>query len=440
MSTLKLIINNSISKLENLTVEQYHSLRKVLQYRLAATSSYFSADPTGGIRYLIDKKGNFATGLLYLAKEWLLSSKLPHHVEDKRIQPRGKERPYRMNLEVTPYQEQIQGAAAALKHRRGYIVAPTGFGKSILLALIINTLKVKTMVVVPNLGLKQQITETLTELFGEDKVGPNKDINVQNIQAMKVKDKANYDCVIIDEYHHGAAKTYRDLNKKAWNNVYFRIGLTATPFRSQDHERLLLESLLSQKIFEVSYVNAVAKGYIVPMEAYICELPKKPVSGHTWAAVYKECVVENQERNKIISQMLKRLRSAKRSTLCLVKEIRHGEILSELTGIPFANGQDSSSDELIKTFCKGSSCLIATTGVCGEGRDTKPAEYIIIAGLGKSKPAFMQQCGRAFRRYPGKESCKVILFRDESHKWTLTHYKKQVSVLLTEYNVKPEKL
>ena len=34
--------------------------------------------------------------------------------------------------------------------------------------------------------------------------------------------------------------------------------------------------------------------------------------------------------------------------------------------------------------------LIGTTGVVGEGVDTRPTEYVIIAGLGKSKPAFMQ--------------------------------------------------
>ena len=290
--------------------------------------------------------------------------------------------------------------------------------------------------VVPSLELKRQISKSLFEIFGK-----NENIAVENVDSLLIDEPANYDCVIIDEFHHSGAKTYRKLNKKAWAEVYYKFGLTATPFRSDDNERLLLESVLSRVIYKIDYKTAVDKGYIVPLEVYYVDVPLSNTEGYTWHEVYNDLVVNNKARNKIIHELLVKLHVNKVSTLCLVKEIQHGETLSSLSNIDFANGQTEGSDQLIKQFAIGrSNSLIATSGVCGEGVDTKPCEFVVIAGLGKSKNAFMQQCGRALRVYPGKESGKVILFKDSSHRWTLSHFKAQVKILKDEYGIKPVKL
>jgi superfamily II DNA or RNA helicase len=52
----------------------------------------------------------------------------------------------------------------------------------------------------------------------------------------------------------------------------------------------------------------------------------------------------------------------------------------------------------------------------------------------------MQQCGRGFRRYEDKESCKIILIKDSSHKWTKQHFKAQCKILEEEYGVIPLKI
>lgn len=267
-------------------------------------------------------------------------------------------------------------------------------------------------------------------------------IAVENVDALDPnKLLVGYNCVIIDEFHHSAAKTYRKLNTKAWKNVYHRFGMTATAFRSKDEEKLLLESVLSEVIYEVNYQTAVYKRYIVPMEAYYIDLPKQTVKGETWAQVYNELVVNNSHRNDIIVGILECAPKQLGPTLCLVKEIAHGNKISVKSKVSFANGQSSDCTDLIKGFNNGQlMSLIGTTGVLGEGVDSRPAELIIIAGLGKSKNAFMQQCGRGFRRYPGKESCKIILFRDPSHKWTIKHFNAQKKYLLEEYGVVPVKI
>ncbi len=75
-----------------------------------------------------------------------------------------------------------------------------------------------------------------------------------------------------------------------------------------------------------------------------------------------------------------------------------------------------------------------------EGVDTKVCEVVVVAGAGKAKSQFMQACGRAVRNYPGKESAKIIIIKDKSHKYLLRHYAAQSKILLDEYGVKPVRL
>lgn len=442
-SKVTLKIGNSSCQLAGLNELQFKKLKAILSYSIDQQAAYFSRSTHNLRRYLIDKKGNFPTGLLYLVRKFLKEEKISIRVEDDRVQPVSKPGLFTMSLPYEPYSEQIEAAKAAKFHHRGIISAPTGVGKSVIVALIINELQVNTLVVVPSIELKRQLTEGLKKTFGEKQVGGlGKPIAVENVDALDTKEVLKgYDCVITDEFHHAGAKTYRELNKKAWKNIYYRFGMTATPFRSDENEKLLLESVLSNVIYRILYQDAVDKGYIVPVEAYFIEVPPTKVKGHTWAQVYKELVVENKPRSQIISNLLVNLHSNNCSALCLVKEIAHGKKLSDSTGAGFANGQHEDCALLLDWFNqKRISILIGTTGVIGEGVDTKPCEYVIIAGLGKSKTQFMQQVGRAMRKYPGKENAKVVIFLDRSHKWSKAHFAAQVKILREEYGVEPVRL
>jgi superfamily II DNA or RNA helicase len=436
---LELIIDNSVCKVSGLGDKHSKALRQLLSYSIDRQAAYFSSAHNTR-RYLIDKRGEFPTGLLYLVKDYLAKQGLTPRIDDRRKRPKAPVALFKMQMGFTPYPEQEEAARAAAQASRGIICAPTGVGKSAIVALIIDAIQVPTLVVVPSLELKRQLTGTLKACFGD-----LTHIRVENVDALDpAKPLKGYDCVIIDEFHHSGAKTYRDLNKKAWSGIYYKFGLTATPFRSQDHERLLLESVLSQVIYRIDHKTAVDKKYIVPIEAYYFDLPKREPRGneYSWPSMYNELIVNNQYRNKVIANLIGSLTFSGVSTLCLVKEIKHGNNIQELcSNVDFANGLADNTRILILEFClREKTCLIGTTGILGEGVDTKPAEYVIIAGLGKSKNAFMQACGRVFRTFTGKQSGKVILFRDASHKWTLQHFNSQVKYLRDEYGIKPVKL
>ncbi len=429
------IINNSYSQVIGLTATPASQLRKLLSYESDPQSTYFA----GGFsrkKYLIDKAGNFPTGLYHRVVDYLDKAQIEYIVDDKRRLPTRSAPGLRAKFEVIPYYDQLAAAQAAGRARRGIISMPTGSGKSLVIALIIAHLKCKTLVVVPSLEIKVQLQADLTRIFGvTDK------IKVLNIDSPELQDASGYDVLLIDEGHHTAAKTYQELNKKVWNGIYWRFFLTATPFRNQAHETLLFEAIAGQVIYELTYKDAVALGYIVPVEPYYYEVPKSNTEGHTWRQVYSELVVNNAARNELIAFLLLTLNASETPTLCLVKEVHHGELLSAITGLPFVHGVDEDSRKYISMFNKGEiKALIGTEGILGEGVDTKPAEYVLIAGLGKAKSAFMQKVGRAVRRYKDKETAKVIIFKDLSHKWTLSHFNAQKKILLDEYGVKVLKL
>jgi superfamily II DNA or RNA helicase len=435
-----LTIDNSTCRIEGLPRRRSAELKKLLSYATDPKAAFFSKSSWRGKQSLLSKRGSFPTGLLYIVDAFLArfkKAKIQRH--DIRVRPVPRSAITRASLGHRPRPEQIDAAEACRRFGRGIVCAPTGTGKSDIAALIISAIKVPTLIVVPTLGLKAQTIANLSKAFDKEEMTY---ITVENVDALNpnIIDTKHH-CVIIDEFHHSGAKSYRKLNRKAWKNIYYKFGLTATPFRTQDNERLLLESVLSKVIYNLPYQTAVKKGYIVPIEAYYVEIPKQKTDAFTYGEVYSELVVRNAKRNMMIATILNSLDLSGKSTLCLVKEIHHGDLLKQMTGIYFANGIDKDSRIKILEFSLNErKILIGTEGVLGEGIDTKPAEWIIIAGLGKSKGAFMQKCGRGFRRYGEKESCKVILIKDKSHKFLLRHFNSQCRVLKDEYGVAPVKL
>lgn len=448
---IKVEINNSKCVITGLDKEHFKALKQLMSYKINDQASFHTRkyhSNASPIRYLLSNNGSFPTGLLYLLDIFSSVYKLNIIKEDLRVKPNSIKNTFHLRLNVTPYIEQTQAAEACQNRHRGMVVAPTGVGKSVMVALTIGKVQVPTLVVVPTLELQKQLTQTLTNAFPNAKVGHlGADIAVLNVDALKADQSfKKYDCVIIDEFHHSGAKTYRSLNHNCWNTIYYKFGFTATPFRSNEDERLLLESVLSEVIYEIPYSHAVKQKYIVPMQAFYITVPKTKLDKtyKTWLQVYSQLVVHNELRNKIISDLIASLDTAGISNLCLVKEIAHGESLKatinatsgSLKPIEFANGQADNSRQLILEFILGErKSLIGTTGILAEGVDTKPAQFVIIGGLGKSRNAFMQQVGRSFRTSPGKEIATVVIFKDTSHKWTLNHFNEQCKILREEYNV-----
>lgn len=430
---LELVIDNSYSQLKGMTPEQFSQVRKLLSYEPDPSAAFFGGFKGSQRRYLIDRKGFFPTGLI----SYLGEVEIAKITDIRNIQNTQMISSIKGNFgNFVQYKAQSDVVNIVRSTMRGTISMPTGTGKSMVMALIINTLKLRTLIVVPNLSIRNQLREVLRGIFGNT---PH--VVIENIDSTNLKSHINFDMLIIDEAHHVGAKTYHNLNKLAWKGISHRYFLTATPFRNIEAEQILFKAIAGDIIYSLSYTDAIKNKYIVPVEASYLTLPKQMCSAVTYAQVYSQMIVNNDYRNQVISALLQDLIESNKFALCLVKEIKHGQILSEATGIPFVCGEDAESKAFIAQFNSGEiKQLIGTTGVIGEGVDTKPCEYVIIAGLGKAKSSFMQQVGRSVRRFDDKESGKIVLFRDTSHKFLLRHFNAQVAILKDEYSIKAIKL
>lgn len=427
-------IDNSDSKVLNLSDEDFKLLRKELSYRLDPQAARFIPNPALHIKYLIDKKGNFPTGLLHRVMAFAKARGLAVTYNDLRSQepcPKVLSRAFKPGMTKLPYKAQLEALRAVTDVMRGVLQLPTGCGKSFIVAMILVKLQLRTLIVVPTLELKRQLTEDLT-----DTLTTMEGVTVENIDSGKLNTLTNYDCIIWDEVHHAAAKTYRNHNKKAWSKIRYRYGMTATPFRNKSEEQMLYESVAGQVIYSLSYTEAIKNKYIVPVEAYYVKVPTMTVEGYNWAEVYKELITDRKDRNDSIVEIAKNLILNNKATLVIVKEIKHGQFLSDLIGCPFVCGEDPDSKKYLKEFSLGKiPCIVGTSGTVGEGCDTKACEFVILATTGKAKTTFMQQIGRGVRKWKNKDSMKLILIKDFSHKWLKNHFNAQKKILKEEYGV-----
>lgn len=210
---------------------------------------------------------------------------------------------------------------------------------------------------------------------------------------------------------NSAAITYRDVNLSQLKDVYFRIGVTATPFRN-DGADLALESVLSDIVYEYTVPTAIKEGFLVQPEFRLID-NKINKNNPNYQTQYREGIVENDDRNKIIAAVAKEHRND--STIILVQQIPHGNTLKSLIpGAEFINGEekDSVRIRLMEDFRKGKLKTLIGTSVIGEGVDLPIGKVLIMAGGGKAESQIIQNVGRVLRIFPGKTEAIVYDFDD----------------------------
>jgi hypothetical protein len=151
--------------------------------------------------------------------------------------------------ELTEAQPQ---AAQTMAHDNGVVVAPPGFGKTVLGTYLIAERKCSTLVLVHRQPLLEQWRSQISIFLGRDaksigQIGGGKrkltgQIDVAMIQSLSRRDPvvdvvAEYGQVIVDECHHLPAVSFeRVLSEVKARHV---VGLTATPQRRDGHQPII---------------------------------------------------------------------------------------------------------------------------------------------------------------------------------------------------------
>ncbi len=186
----------------------------------------------------------------------------------------------RVRREPFPYQRDALAAWERARHR-GVVVLPTGSGKTFVAIEAIRSRKRATLVVVPTLDLMNQWYSELGATFegpvglvggGYHDVTPLTVTTYDSAQLHMEWLGRRFGLVIFDECHHLPSEAYATAARMCL--APFRLGLTATPERSDGKESLYAE-LVGPVVFRKD-INELEGDYLAPYETVRLEVPLSP--------------------------------------------------------------------------------------------------------------------------------------------------------------------
>jgi superfamily II DNA or RNA helicase len=224
------------------------------------------------------------------------------------------------------------------------------------------------------------------------------------------------DYMIVDEFHHAAAASYR----RAVDTLAprFLLGLTATPFRGDRQD--VLELCNGNVIVLYELRQGIEFGILSPYHYYGCfddiDYTNIRHNGQRYDIHDLERALIIPERDAgIIAKWCEKAEG--KPTLAFCCSHAHAERVAESfrsEGIPAETYLASTAQGVRATLRNnlglGTVKVLCVVDVLNEGVDLPFLECLLFLRPTESKRVFFQQLGRGLRRYIGKEHCVVIDF------------------------------
>ena len=427
-----------------------------------------------GINYLLNKKGQFPIGLLDMTKTFLSENGIEFEVKDLRpvvemADPLDISKKL-VKMKMIPRYYQLDAAKIALEYRQGIIKACTGSGKTLIAAIITAALNKHTNIYVIGLDLLGQFHDLFSKIFDEQigyvgngvcdiqrinivslwtaakSLAPKKKIKVSDDDDDKERFNES-DCskiqqmiksaklTMIDECHSGSTESFKRIYSAI--EPEFIYGFSGTPHKGEATD-LLIKALLGNVIVNISASELIEKGILVRPIIKFFEVPKMHIENRTYTGIYKEYVVENSIRNRMIVQSAKKLIEGGFQTLILFRQISHGKRLLELlrkegVEVEMLSGKDSTDrrDEIKDRLLSGDLQCVISSSIYDIGVDIPSLNALVLASPNKSLVRALQRIGRVIRSSPGKTQVRVIDFIDQAL-YLKNHSKRRYQIYSSE--------
>lgn len=181
--------------------------------------------------------------------------------------------PLEPRVSARPYQEEALLAWRAAGNR-GVVVLPTGAGKTVLGALALADMGLRTLVVVPTIDLLRQWRAALATMLGCDAAevgvfgGGEREVRpltVITYESAQIHHELlnRFGLLIFDECHHLPAPAYRQIAEGAFTP--YRLGLSATPERA-DQAHMALDTLIGPEVYRRTPDDLSAQRYLAEYE------------------------------------------------------------------------------------------------------------------------------------------------------------------------------
>ena len=430
---MKIHVDTLNSHIETDNPDLLRALYELYSFKIpgAEYSSAYKRRQWDGKTHFISRSGVFKSGLLCSLLEDLKKIECVPELEYS-----YKKQITHNSYDIKPfslYDFQQELITIALQKHRGIVKAPTGSGKTLIMAALVKAWAGKKMVLLFN--AKQLLTQTykfLTDTCGIDNVGLcygegyiYGDImlcTVQSIEKILDTHLEEAEVLMVDECHEFANGKTTLAALRAFPNAQHRIGFTATP-PSDPIPKFNLEGSLGPVWSCVSTSSLVDEGKLTKP---IIQLINRQYTAsgvdedQSYLEVYEDYIVNNKERNNKIKEIVNDIRKQnKRSRiLILTKSLDHGRTMEDLLGgqCEFLEGADSVGERYnaISRFrgCGESSVLIGTK-ILQTGINIEEITHFINARGMKSEIATLQALGRALRKHDSKEVVYIYDFLDK---------------------------
>lgn len=369
-------------------------------------------------------------------------------------------------IETRDYQ--VDAVVKCIRSGRRTLVSPTGSGKSLMIFLLCQWYKKKTLIIVPTINLVTQMKSDFESYGYKDKIhvstdGLSKNFNIPEeivITTWQSLDKKvnktwfdQFQVVIGDECHGAKAKSLIKIIS-AMENTPYRFGTTGT-LDNIELNKATIEGLFGAQYKTTTTRSLIDQGHIadIKIKCITLRYPEE-VCRQLRGKTYQEEIdflTNYAPRNEFIKNLALSLKGNK---LVFFKLLDHGkDIYLKLSDQPdvfyIAGDVDVETREQIRKAMeeKQDAILVASLGTTSTGVSIKKLHHMIAASPSKSKIKVLQSIGRMLRQHESKDYAVLYDIVDDlsikNHKnYTLKHFEERLKIYDSEkfnhkiYNVR----
>lgn len=359
-------------------------------------------------------------------------------------------------LDVRPYPyqqtmlDELQAERDVHDLHRNLVVAATGTGKTVLAALDYRRLipgggkRPRLLFVAHTREILIQAQRTFREVLGDGAFGellvnglrPERwdhvfaSVQSLNPQVLESLARNHFDVIVVDEFHHGAAPTYRRLIEHFTPTEL--VGLTATPERADGLD--VREFFGGRIATELRLWDAFGAELLCPFH-YFGISDGTDLSAVAWksgrydVAQLGALYTGNDARVRMVLNAIrdKLADPSQMRALGFCVSVDHAKYMAEkftAAGVPslVVSGTTSDSDrkQALSDLRDRRINAIFSVDVFNEGLDIKEVDTVLMLRPTESATIFLQQLGRGLRRTPDKAVLTVLDFvghQREEFRW-----------------------
>lgn len=222
-----------------------------------------------------------------------------------------------------------------------------------------------------------------------------------------------FDLIIVDEFHHAAADSYK--RALEYFQPSFLLGITATPDRNDNKDVYAICD--GNVAFRLDFIDAIQRKWLSPFN-YFGVYDDTDYSQITWLGnrYDEEELLQAQLREDMAQKILHAWKDKKQTrTLGFCSSIKQANFLSDYfnrngyrTVSLHSQQIDVGRKETIQQLSNGDLDVIFTVDLFNEGVDIPSVDTLLFVRPTESLTVFTQQIGRGLRLHPGKETCVIV--------------------------------